>query len=95
MKINFHDESNVFFNNLTNHFFTPYVLEPTRLRSKTLIDNVFFNSLECQSLCGNLLIETSDHVIQLLILQGYVKERPIPATNLDKRDFKIFQRKGI
>ena len=35
-----------FYNNLTSHFFTPYILQPTRLRSKTLIDNIFFNSLD-------------------------------------------------
>ena len=91
MKINSHNESNVFFfNHLTDHFFTLYVLEHTRLRSKTLIDNVFFNSLEYQSLSGNRLIEISDHLLQFLILQGYVKERPIPAATLYKRDFKNF-----
>ena len=87
MKINSHNESNVFFNNLTNHYFT---LEPTRLTSKTLIDNIFFNSLEYHSLRGNIVIEISDHLIQFLILQGYIKEGHIPATNLYKRDFKNF-----
>ena len=48
-------------------FFTPFILQPTRLHSKTLIDNIFFNSLEYQSVSGNLLIEISDHLIQFLI----------------------------
>ncbi len=90
LKINSHDDSNEFYNNLTSHFFTPYVLEPTRLHSKTLIDNIFFNSLEYQSLSGNLFIEISDHLIQFLILQGFVKERSLPATNLFRRDFSYF-----
>ena len=71
-KINSHKESNEFFNNMTSHFFTPYIREPARLRSKTLIDNIFFNSLENQSLSGNLFIEISDHLIQFLILEGFV-----------------------
>ena len=89
LKINSHNDSNEFFNNLSSHFFSPYVLEPTRLHSKTLIDNIFLNSLEYQSLSGNLFIEISDHLIQFLILQGFVKES-LPQANLYKRDFSNF-----
>ena len=38
-----------FYTNLSSHFFTPFVLQPTRLKAKTLIDNIFLNSLEFQS----------------------------------------------
>ena len=68
LRINSHIESNEFYNSLTSHFFTPYILEPTRLHSKTLIDNIFFNSLMYQSISGNLLIGISDHLTQFLIL---------------------------
>ena len=50
LKTNSHNDSNEFLNNLNSHFFTPYILEPTRLHSKTLIDNIFFNSLVYQSI---------------------------------------------
>ena len=62
-------------------FFTPYVLQPTRLTSKSLIDNIFFNSLEYQSYSGNILIEIADHLIQFLILEGFIKEINIPKIN--------------
>ena len=75
---------------MSSNFFTPFILQPTRLHSKTLIDNVFFNSLEYQSVSGNLLIEISDHLIQFLILEGFTKERSLPKTNLFKRDFRNF-----
>jgi len=71
-------------------FFTPFILQPTRLASKSLIDNILFNSLEYQSSSGNLLIEISDHLIQFLILEGFVKERSLPKTNLFKRDLSNF-----
>ena len=71
-------------------FFTPYVLQPTRLTSKSLIDNIFFNSLVYQSYSGNILIEIAVHLIQFLILEGFIKERSIPKINLFKRDFSIF-----
>ena len=79
-----------FYNMMSSNFFTPFVLQPTRLKSKTLIDNIYFNSLEYRSHSGNLLIELSDHLIQFLILEGFIKERTLPEINLFKRDFSHF-----
>ena len=90
LKLVSHNESSDFYNSISSHFFTPYILQPTRLHSKTLIDNTFFNSIEHQSISGNLLIEISDHLIQFLILQGSVKEISLPETNLYRRDFSNF-----
>ena len=78
------------FNSLSSYFFTPHILQPTRLRSKTLIDHIFFNSLEYHSFSGNLLYELSDHLTQFLILEGFVKERSLPQTKMYKKDFEKF-----
>ena len=67
LKINTNDSYNSFYNSLSSYFFTPFIFQPTRLQSKTLIDNIFFNSVEYQSNSGNLLIEISDHLIQFLV----------------------------
>ena len=90
LKCETHEDSNAFLNSLSSSFFTPYVLQPTRLTSKSLIDNIFFNSLEYQSYSGNILIEIADHLIQFLIFEGFIKERSIPKINLFKRDFSNF-----
>ena len=82
--------SSEFYTNLSSHFFTPFVLQPTRLKAKTLIDNIFLNSLEFQSNSGNVLLEISDHLLQFLILEGFLKERSLPETNIFKRDFSKF-----
>ena len=37
-----------------------------------------------------MLIEISDHLIQFLILEGFIKKRSLPETNLFKRDFRNF-----
>ena len=79
-------------NTMASSFFAPYILQPTRLSSKTLIDNIFFISLEYCSHCGNLLIEISDHLLQFLILDGFVKEKAIPEINLYKRDIRNFNK---
>ena len=44
---------------------------------------------------GNLLIEISDHLTQFLILQGFVKERGLPETNLFRRNFSNFNEREI
>ena len=79
-----------FYNSLQSYFYTPYILQPTRLRSKTLIDNIFFNSLDYHSYSGNILFELSDHLSQFVILEGYVKERSLLDVKITKKDFKNF-----
>ena len=90
LKRDTNNDSNLFLNNLPSIFFTPYVLPPNRLRSKSLIDNIFVNSLEYTSYSGNILIEISDHLIQFLILEGFIKEKSIPEINMVKRDYRNF-----
>ena len=63
------DNVNVFYNSVTSHFFAPYILQPTRTISKTLIDNIFKNSVEYPSHSGNLIIQISDHLLQFVILE--------------------------
>ena len=79
-----------FYNTLSSYFYTPFILQPTRLRSKTLIDNIFLNSLEYAATSGNILRELSDHLIQFLILEGFSKERTLPDTNIFKRNMSKF-----
>ena len=55
LKSNENNSAGDFFNMFSSYFFSPFVLQPTRLRSKTLIDKIFFNSLEYASFSGNLL----------------------------------------
>ena len=90
IKLSNNNSASQFYNNLTSHFFTPFVLQPTRLKSKTLIDNIYLNSLEYQSKSGNLLYELSDHLLQFLILEGFAKKSTISYNNIFKRDMKNF-----
>ena len=54
LKIDSNEDASSFFNNVTLHFLTPFVLQPTRLKSKTLIGNIFLNTIEYPSYSGNL-----------------------------------------
>ena len=58
-----------FLEHLFPNNFTPHITLPTRstLRSKTLIDNIFFNSQSHRSVSGNLTTSISDHLPQFLL----------------------------
>ena len=74
LKSDTNNNVNAFFNSVTSHFFAPCILQPTRPISKTLIDNIFINSVEYPSHSGNLTIQISDHLLQFVILEGFFKE---------------------
>ena len=88
---NVRNKASEFYNAFTSYFFSPFILHPSRLASKSLIDNIFFNSLEYSCISGNLLFELSDHLIQFLVLEDFKRfcELPVPPT-LWKRDFSKF-----
>ena len=74
LKIDSNEDASSFFNNVTSHFLTPFILQPTRLKSKTLIDNIFLNTIEYPSYSGSLTIQLSDHLFQFVILEGFYKD---------------------
>ena len=90
LKVSDNNAAGEFYNMFSSYFLTPFVLQPTRLKAKTLIDNIFLNSLEYSSFSGNLLYELSDHLTQFLILEGFVKERCLPEIKMFKRNYKNF-----
>ena len=58
-----HPETNDFINLMVSHYLLPHILHPTgeTNHSATIIDNIFFNTLEFDTLSGNLLSKISDH----------------------------------
>ncbi len=65
-----HTITDNFLNNLGSCFFSPHILQPTRItdHSATLIDNIFFNSLAHHTISGNLICDLSDHLPNFLII---------------------------
>ena len=90
LKIDSNEDANSFYINMTSHFFAPYILQPTRPISKTLIDNIFINTIEYPSYSGNLTIQLSDHLFQFTILEGFYKELIAKKQNIYSRNFKNF-----
>ena len=90
LKIDSNVDASSFFNNVTSHFLTPFILQPTRLKSKTLIDNIFLNTIEYPSYSGNLTIQLSDHLFQFVILEGFYKDLTPRKSKIYERNFKNF-----
>ena len=90
LKTDTNDKVNAFYNNVTSHFFAPYILQPTRPKSKTLIDNILINSVEYPSHSGNLTVQISDHIFQFVILEGFFKELVPRKINIFERNYQNF-----
>ena len=84
MKINSESDNSQFCNAMCSYFFTPLVLQPTRVtdKLKILMDNIFFNSFEFTTFSGNITHSISDHLIQFFILEDFTTPKPLPKTNV-------------
>ena len=75
------NHANEFYNTMTSNFYSPFILQPTHPISKSLIDNIFLNTLEYKSTSRNITTQLSDHLFQFVILEGFFKDLPIPKLN--------------
>ena len=90
LKSDTHDDINLYQNTLSSHFFSPYILQPTRPISQTLIDNIFLNTIEYVSYSGNITIQLADHLFQFVLLQGFFHDAQTEDHNIKGRNFKNF-----
>ena len=73
LKTELHQSSDNFLNTLGSYFFQPHIFQPTRVtdHSATLIDNIFFNSLEHFVISGNIVYDLTDHFPNFLIFDKF------------------------
>ena len=92
MKYDNHHSTNEFLNSLSSHLFLPHITQPTRIRdsSKTLIDNIFSNTLIENTISGNLTATISDHLPQFIILPNIFSNPPSNKSNIYERDWSNF-----
>lgn len=70
-----HHPTDDFINTLGSYFFAPQISQPRRVtdHSATLIDNIFFNSLEHHSISGNIVHDLTDHHPNFLVYHQRLK----------------------
>ena len=82
-------------NILGSSFFQPQILQPTKIKnhSATLIDNIFFNSLEHFTISGNLAYDITDHLPNFLIFNKF---NTLPGNiKLYKRDYSTLDKQAL
>ena len=97
LKHDSHDNAGNFLNTNFSNCFKPLISSPTRItpHSKTLIDNIFTNSLKEVIRSGNVITSISDHLPQYAILQWENKPNHRQKTKTLKRDFRNFNRENF
>lgn len=82
-----HKPTGDFINTLASYFFQPHIIKPTRItnHSATLIDNIFFNSIEHDVISGNFLYDLTDHLPNFLVINDF--PCLITQSNIYKRDY--------
>jgi len=90
-----------YFDILSSNLYIPHIIYPTRIvsnermNSKTLIDNIFSNSVNyLDGISGNLTFSISDHLAQFLIIPVDYKKNPQNLIKY-KRDTKNFDRENF
>ena len=73
LKIEKHQITSDFLTTMSSFCFQPQILQPTRItdHSATLINNVFFNSLEHFTISSNVIYDISDHLPNFLIFDKF------------------------
>ena len=95
LKFETHPVTDKFMNILGTHFFLPHILLPTRITHhlETLINNIFFNSIEHFTVSGNLVYDLTDHLPNFIIVK---KISSLPAkVKLYKRNYSSFDEIAI
>ena len=61
-----HTDTNDFTNSMVSHYILPYILHPTRVtdHSSTVIDNIFSNVTDFDTVSGNIINQIADHFAQ-------------------------------
>ena len=79
-----------FLNTITSFGFLPHILQPTRIteHSTTLIDNIYGNNFDLNSISGNILIKFADHFSQFLSIDKEIVR--LKPNNIYKRDMSKF-----
>ena len=64
-----HNPTNDFINAMVSHSFLPYIHQPSRVtdHSATIIDNIFSNITDYETVSGNITTHIADHFAQFLL----------------------------
>ena len=77
---------------MLSNFCQPHIIQPTRIvdnAKPSLVDNIFFNSIEYEAKSGNITSKISDHMPNFIILET-LDLSSTKAIKIQRRDFTKF-----
>ena len=97
LNYNEHNQTNEFLDSLASNSFIPLILQRTRItsHSNTLIDNIFSNVIDPDTISGNLTASISDHLPQFSIVPNMFGNIPGNKSNIYERDWSKFDRENF
>ena len=97
LKINTNEAVDEYLDTLTSNHLMPLITLPTRVtsKSKTLIDNIFYNQYTPDIISGNLTVGISDHMPQFSLIPQRKQHHLPKKHNIYKRNFKNFDRENF
>ena len=90
MKYSNNSNCSEFINSMSSSGFLPFILQPTRIAefNATVIDNIYSNVVNKDSLSGNILIKFADHLTQFISIDMEISKAK--HTPIYRRDFTHF-----
>ena len=86
-----------FLNLFLDNFFQPLIFYPTRIIEEakpSLIDNIFINNLESDTISGNIVNKISDHMPNFAIIKNSKKNLDISSSRM-KRDYSNYDKENF
>ena len=92
-----HSLTNEFLDSLSPHMLLPHIVQPTRIRnnSKTLIDDIYSNTITPNNILGNITATVSDHLPQFCIAPDIFSNPPSTKFNTLKEIGPSLIRKNL
>ena len=98
LKFSKHEDTANFFNKMTSNLFIPHIIVPTKIntRNDTLIDNIFSNHYNPDTISGNLTLNISDGHLSSFIITPKSNQNHLPKNhNIFTRDRQNFGRESF
>ena len=81
LKFSKHEDTANFFNKMTSNLFIPHIIVPTEIntRNDTLIDNIFSNHYNPDTISGNLTVNISDGHLPAFLITPKSNQNHLPS----------------
>ena len=93
-----HEQTEIFYSNLLSNLFLPAIILPTKINNvnNTLIDNIFSNQINSNTISGNISVNISDGHLPSFCMIPKRKAHFLPKKHqIFKRDMKSFDQEDF